>query len=194
MQYTANGDGYTYVPDSTYPTLILNQPTLGLSRTYVPPTQTPVVIESRPQGAYTSQYSTPSSQPQVASTSNSYGMIKLSLPKAATGTLTYSLNGHLYTIQPGYAQTFRDDRAWTIEFKPNDNTSDVARIPIKTGTYTFGMGPNGWELQQPGAISSTNAPPSPLPSLSPTLLPEYGGPSPTSTPALSPTPTPLPPP
>ena len=91
--------------------------------------------------------------------------IKLSCPKTAPGPLSYSLNGHVYTIQPGYSQTFPNDRAWTIEFKRGGDDSAVASYALNSGLYSFVAGPGGWELQQPGATPSPSAelPPSPLP-------------------------------
>jgi len=202
VTYSNNGTGYTYVPDSTYPTVIQQQPTLGLSRTYVPQSPPPVVIENRPQsttygiGSSSSGFSstgfgssTPP-QPFATSTSRSGGTIKLICPKTAASPLTYSLNGHVYTIQPGFSQTFRDDRAWTLEFKRGGEGSEVARISLKAGTYQFVVGARGWDLEQPGPVGASptisDLPPAPLPDL------------PSTVPDLSPTPTapptPLPPP
>jgi hypothetical protein len=110
-------------------------------------------------------------------------MIKLSCPKTAPGELSYSLNGHLYTIQPGYSQSFRDDRVWTLEFKRGGDGSEIARYPLKAGTYSFVLGSNGWEIQQgtvPSAVT-TDIPPAPLPDLS-------------TSPSPSLPPSPLPPP
>lgn len=179
INYNSSGTGYTYIPDSTYPTVIQQQPTLGLSRTIVPRSPPPVVIESRPLGGSRSssststQFSTPSKL--------SAGTIKLVCPKTAGGPLTYSLNGHVYTIQPGYSQTFRDDRDWTLEFKRGGEGSEIARQSLTAGTYEFAVGTAGWELQQPGATSASDLPPAPLPDLN-------------ATPTPSLPPTPLPPP
>lgn len=191
VQYSTNGDGYTYIPDSTYPTVIQNQPTLGLSRTYVPPTPNPVVVESRPPGTSTSLY-TNNSPSQISSATRSYGTIKLSLPRTAAGALTYSLNGHLYTIQPGYSQTFRDDRQWTIEFKRGAVGSEVVRAPLKAGNYMFGVGVQGWELQQADPAANSLVPPPPAPGIAIPSLPALSD-SP-SRPTSSGPPTPLPPP
>lgn len=182
VQYTHNGNGYTYVPDSTYPTLVLQQPTLGLSRTVVPPTAPPVVVESRPQG---SNYGVSGGSPTVASqfTNRSGATIKLVCPKTAGGPLSYSLNGHVYSIQPGYVQTFRDDRPWTLQFKRGGEGSEIASYPLQAGTYTFAVGANGWELQQPGAVTE-GLPPAPLPDPPPS--------APSTTPSLPPSPLPPP--
>jgi hypothetical protein len=104
--------------------------------------------------------------------------IKLICPKTATGPLNYTLNGTLYTIQPGYSQNFRDDRTWKLEFQRNGQGSALVSYTLKAGTYRFGNGLEGWELRQ---VVSTQ----------PTDLPR--APQPTPLPALTPGPTPLPP-
>ncbi len=175
IQYSNNGNGYTYGPASSYPTVIQQQPTLGLSRTFVPPSPPPMLIESRPQGSTFGPSNSSTLQPPTRAA----GTIKLVCPKTAGGPLSYSLNGNIYTIQPGYSQSFRDDRAWTLEFKRGGEGSEVAQYALKAGTYNFAVGANGWELQQPGTTPIGDLPPAPLPDLSPTL---------------SPAPTPLPPP
>ena len=186
VNYTNNGNGYTYVPDSTYTTLIQQQPTLGLSRVIVPPNPPPVVIESRPPGS-TSNYGVSSSTlpQQLSSASNRpAGTIKLVCPKTAGGTLSYALNGHPFTIEPGFSQTIRDDRAWTLEFKRGAEGSEVARYSLRAGTYAFAVGVSGWELQsQQGNAPASGLPPAPLPA--PTTSP---------LPMPSPPPTPQPPP
>ena len=180
VQYSHNGNGYTYVPDSTYPTVIQQQPTLGLSRTIIPPNPPPVVIEAPPQGTSYGLRNSVSPTPAPPTGIRSGGMIKLVCPATVAGPLTYSLNGHVYTIQAGYSQTFRDDREWTLEFKRGTEAGDVARYSLKAGTYTFVVGANGWELQQPGsAPNSAPLPDAPLPDLS-------------TTPSLPPTPLPPP--
>jgi hypothetical protein len=182
IQYSNNGNGYTYAPDSSYPTVIQQQPTLGLSRTYLPPSPPPVVIESRPPG---STYGLSNSITSPSGPSRPAGTIKLVCPKTAGGPLTYALNGLVYTIQPGYSQTFRDDRAWTLEFKRGGEGSEVARYALKAGVYNFAVGASGWELQQPGNAPNVDLPPAPLPEVTP--------PPPLSA-IPGPPPTPLPPP
>jgi hypothetical protein len=186
IQYTNNGNGYTYAPGSSYPTVVTQQPAIGLPRTTVLPSPTPVVIESRPQGSPgTTLYSSPTIGTFSSTSPKPAPMIKLSLPAAATGSLTYSLNGHVYTIQPGYSQTFPDDRAWTIEFLRGPVGSPVATYPLKAGTYIFTIGAAGWELQHPPTVSTSSPlPPSPM----------LGAPTPAATPTpLAPGPTPMPP-
>ncbi len=159
IQYSNNGNGYSYVADSTYPTVIQQQPTLGLSRTFVPSSPPPVV---RTVG----------------------GDIKLICPKTLGGGLSYSLNGNVYSIQPGYSQTFKDDRQWVLEFLRGGEGSESVRYTLKAGTYTFAVGPGGWELHQPSSAAS-NLPAAPLP--------DSGAPAaPSTIPSLPPSPLPPP--
>ncbi len=164
VQYSNNGNGYSYSPDSSYPAVVTQSPTIGPSRTYVVDGQKPVVIESRPGNSLPSN-SLPRFTPSPPSTTANTSNIKLSCPKTAPGPLSYSLNGHVYTIQPGYSQTFPNDRAWTIEFKRGGDDSEVASQTLNSGLYVFVAGPGGWDLQQPGATPSlsTELPPAPLP-------------------------------
>ncbi len=166
VEYTNNGNGYTYSSDSSYPSVITQSPIIGPSRTYVVDGPKPVVVESRRNGglpsnalpANSSQFPAYVPAPTVAN-------IKLSCPKSAPGPLSYSLNGHVYTIKPGYSQTFPNDRDWKIEFKRGDDASEVASYPLATGNYAFVAGPNGWDLQQPGVPTPSPAelPPAPIP-------------------------------
>lgn len=159
VQYSTNGNGYTYVPDSTYPTVVQETPTLGLSRTYVTPSPPPVVVESRPQPRL------PANVSGAMSSRSDGGQIRLVCPKDAGGSLTYSLNGNLYTIKPGYSQAFKDDRPWVLQFKRGGDDSEVAQHSLKAGVYTFGVGPQGWELVSSDAVrpTDTTIPPPPLP-------------------------------
>ncbi len=159
MHYSNNGNGYSYVADSTYPTVIQQQPTLGLSRTYIPSSPPPVV---RTVG----------------------GDIKLICPKNLAGGLSYSLNGNIYSIQPGYSQTFKDDRPWVLEFLRGGEGSESVRYTLKAGTYTFAVGQSGWEIHQP-ASAAANLPAAPLP--------DPGAPTaPSTIPSLPPSPLPPP--
>jgi len=161
VEYSNSGNGYSYSSDSSYPTVVRQGPTIGPSRTYVVDGPKPVVIESRPGSSLPSN-SLPRFTPSPPSTTAN---IKLSCPKTSPGPLSYSLNGHVYTIQPGYSQTFPNDRAWTIEFKRGGDDSEVASYTLNSGLYSFVAGPGGWDLQQPGAGSalSTELLPAPLP-------------------------------
>lgn len=166
VEYTNNGNGYSYSSDSSYPSVITQSPTIGPSRAYVVDGPKPVVVESRRnQGLPSNALPAHSAQFPAYVPSPTVANIKLSCPKSAPGPLSYSLNGHVYTIKPGYSQTFPNDRNWTIEFKRGDDVSEVASYPLSTGIYTFVAGENGWDLQQPGAPTPTplELPPAPIP-------------------------------
>lgn len=166
VEYSNNGNGYSYSSDSSYPSVITQSPMVGPSRAYVVDGPRPVVVESRPSRGLPANV-----LPSRSSAFPSYvpaptvANIKLTCPKTAPGPLSYSLNSHIYTIKPGYSQTFPNDRAWKIEFKRGDDASEVASYPLSEGVYTFVAGPNGWDLQQPGAPtpSPIDLPPEPLP-------------------------------
>ena len=165
VQYSNSGNGYSYSPDSGYSGVITQSPVIGPSRVNVINGPKPVVVESRPSSSLPSNApSLPRFTPSPPSTTAN---IKLSCPKTAPGPLSYSLNGHVYTIQPGYSQTFPNDRAWTIEFKRGGNDSEVASYALNSGLYSFVAEPSGWDLQQPGAgpapAPSSELPPAPLP-------------------------------
>lgn len=159
VQYSNNGNGYTYVADSTYPTVIQQQPTLGLSRTIVPASPPPVI--------------------------RTVGTIKLICPKTQSSGLTYSLNGHVYSILPGYSQTFNNDRTWVLEFLRGGSGSESVRYTLKSGAYTFAIGSQGWELHQPATAPTGDLPAAPLPD------PDVPT-SPTAIPSLPPSPLPPP--
>ena len=166
VEYSNNGNGYTYSSDSSYPSVITQSPMIGPSRTYVVEGPQPVVVESRRNQGLPAN-ALPSRAPQFPAytPSPTVANIKLSCPKSAPGPLSYSLNGHVYTIKPGYSQTFPNDRDWKIEFKRGDDASEVASYPLSTGNYTFVAGPIGWDLQQPGVPTPSPAelPPAPIP-------------------------------
>ena len=163
VQYSNNGNGYSYSSDSSYPSVVTQSPVIGPSRTYVIDGPRPVVVESRPSNLLPSN-ALPRFTPSPPSTAAN---IKLSCPKTAPGPLSYTLNGHAYTINPGYSQTFPNDRAWTIEFKRGGDDSEVASYALNSGLYSFVAGPSGWDLQQPGAgpapAPSAELLPAPLP-------------------------------
>lgn len=164
IEYNKRGNGYTYNADSSYPSVVTQSPVIGPSRTYVVDGPDPVVIESRPPGSLSGNPSSLSRLPP--SPSKAVGQIKLSCPKTAPGELSYSLNGNIYTIKPGYSQTFPEDREWTIEFKRGGDGSETVRYALKAGTYKFAAGPEGWDLQQPGVTAAPptlDVPPAPIP-------------------------------
>lgn len=145
----------------------------GMPNTNVVQQQAPTMIQS--------QTVIVPSNPQVVHTGET---IKLICPKVATGQLTYSLNGSPYTIQPGYSQTFRDDRTWKLEFQRAGEGSTIVGYTLKPGTYKFGVGAEGWELRQ----VINELPPAPQP----TPLPAAPNASPATTSTSVQTPAALP--
>ena len=97
--------------------------------------------------------------------------IKLICPKVATGTLNYSLNGAAFTIQPGFSQSFREDRNWKLEFRRGGDGSELVTYTLKSGTYNFAVGPAGWELRQVVPVSTNPLPPAPEPAPLPSSTP-----------------------
>lgn len=116
------------------------------------------------------------------------GNIKLTLPKSSQVSLSYSLNGYSYVMQPGFSQTFRNDRTWVLEFTPRAGAT-AARYTLKTGDYKLAMGSSGWELRQIVTDSASGIPPAPIPTET-TPTP----PLPALSTSVGPLPTPDPPP
>jgi hypothetical protein len=121
-----------------------------------------------PGNAGVAASSTGSPSPQVIHTGEE---IKLVCPKAATGTLAYSLNGNPFTIQPGYSQNFRDDRTWKLEFRRGAEGSDLVTYTLRPGLYHFALGAEGWELRQVVKVQPGDLPPAPQPTPIPAPVP-----------------------
>lgn len=102
--------------------------------------------------------------------------IKLVCPKRAGGSLTYWLNGTMYSIQPGYSQEFRDDRTWKLEFRKGGEGTELVTYTLKPGHFNFAVGANGWELRQ--VVGTIDLPPAPQPA---PLVSPAPGPTPVST-------------
>lgn len=148
------------------------------------------------QPAVTSYSAAIPANPQVIRTG---APIKLVCPKAAASGLSYSLNGTIFTIQPGYSQNFRDDRTWKLEFHRGGEESEVATYTLKPGTYNFAVGASGWELRQVVSVSKEDQQPPPQPTPLPETPPEVTPASklptataPTTRPALQTSKVPLP--
>jgi hypothetical protein len=160
METTHNGNGYVYTAGSSYQTVITSGLDVFPSINVVQPTQPPVVIEARKTSATIGLAGHPTE-------------IKLFFPKNATESLSYTLNGTVYSIKPGYVQTFNDDRVWNIEFYRRGNRSPVMRYQLVAGTYLFDADENGWDLKQAPvervypADTPVPAPPAPAPIPSP---------------------------
>ena len=103
------------------------------------------------------------------------GPITISNPRSNAAALSYTLNGTVYTIQPGYTQTLQEDRAWAIEFNRGPNQGQ-ARYGLQTGAYSFGANGSGWELfNRPVETTSQNSPANPPP---PVTVPMNPSPTP----------------
>lgn len=57
--------------------------------------------------------------------------------------VNYTINGHAYSMEPGFSQTLPSGQ-WTIQFDRGDGRD--ARYSMYDGTYAFGAGQVGWEL------------------------------------------------
>ena len=158
MESTHNGNGYVYTAGSSYPTVVSSGPSIFPSVSVIQPSQPPVVIEakkisSNPIGG--------SQTPQPGKIGGP-GEIKLMYPQSASSSLSYMLNGTVYSIKPGYIQTFANDRVWTIEFLRNGNQSQVMRYQLSAGTFVFDADQNGWDLKQ-APMATVVSPPAPPP-------------------------------
>ena len=71
--------------------------------------------------------------------------ITITNPATNKAALNYTLDGTAYSIQPGYSQDFREDRAWVIQFSRGANL-DQARYGLQSGLYSFASTDHGWEL------------------------------------------------
>ena len=162
IEYTHNGNGYVYSPGSSYQTVIQSGPSIFPYTSVIQPTQPPVIIEARKSSSSQTSDSSASRLSKVGGA----GEIKLMFPKSSAASLSYQLNGTVYTIKPGYVQTFADDRVWTIEFLRGGNRSQVLRYQLTAGTYLFDADENGWDLKQAPAAEVIAAPapvPPPVP-------------------------------
>ena len=176
IEYTHNGNGYVYSPGRSYQTVISSGPNIFPATSVISPSEPPVVIETRRNVA--------SAQP-VSRT----GQIKLMFPQGATSELSYMLNGTVYSIKPGYVQTFVEDRIWTIEFLRAGNRSQQMRYQLKAGTYLFTFDETGWDLRQAIAVATEVQPSPGIPSsqvVPPTRVIAPTPPPPTPAPTPSP--------
>ncbi len=61
------------------------------------------------------------------------------------GSINYTLNGHPFTIQPGFKQKLDASQNWTIEFDRGESFG-VATYGLSAGTYQFQIADKGWSL------------------------------------------------
>jgi len=169
VAYTHNGNSGIYVPGGSYPSVRQQPTTEGLGRTSVLDGPQPLALES-PLSNFPRSNSRTS--PRLTPSPPLPGQeIKLRCPKAASGPLNYSLNGLVYTIYPGYSQTFSNDRLWMIAFQRGNESSETVSYQLRSGVYFFVADAQGWNLQQPDAgnspapdVPSLMVPPPPRPS------------------------------
>jgi hypothetical protein len=88
------------------------------------------------------------------------GTIRIVNPIESDAAVTYRLNGFEYDMQPGFAQTFENDRTWTIEFESNSPRGTI-RYRLSTGHYQFRLTRDGWDLFTVG--DEAELPPAPEP-------------------------------
>lgn len=85
-------------------------------------------------------------KPAIPDANTSAQMIKLRLPSSAEENVKYELNDHSFTMEPGYAQTFPNDRTWTIKF--DDGSGNMESQELQPGNFEFVKNSDGnWELQ-----------------------------------------------
>lgn len=77
----------------------------------------------------------------------SRGKININLSAEATGDISYTLNGVNYTIKPGYAQNFDDDRKWIISYEDSETKKPI-RYTLTAGTYRFLPNKSGFGLHE----------------------------------------------
>ncbi len=95
----------------------------------------------------------------------SRGKVTIVNPRDSGGELRYSLNGTVYRIQPGYTQTFDDDRNWVVAFDSGGAKGEL-RYTLIAGAYKFAAQETGWDLKL-----AKDAPPAPPPVDIPPPLP-----------------------
>jgi hypothetical protein len=181
IEYTHNGNGYISTPGSTYQTVISSGPSIFPYTSVVSPSQPPVVIESRPTAVVAKSFRGGATGRSSNQRPNNNAEIQLVCPKESTSPLIYLLNGTIYTIKPGYSQTFPDDRPWTIEFLRGGDGSPRVRYDLRAGIYRFMADENGCDLKLYPPVAQPEIPPSPAP---PTLT--ESSPEPTPAPRPSP--------
>ena len=172
VEYTNNGNGYIYSPGTSYQTVLSTGPSIFPSISVVQPSQPPALIETRPTQTIANSFpGNLQSRSSVSRPADSSGSIKLIFPKESVVPISYVLNGTVYTIKPGYTQTFLDDRIWTIEFLRGGSGSLPMRYELNAGTYQFVADENGWDLKPLSVAAVPGLPPAASPASVTTPLP-----------------------
>jgi hypothetical protein len=94
------------------------------------------------------------------------GPIKIVNPAKTGASLSYVLDGSVFTMAPGSSQEFQEDRAWEIQFSRGPNL-DQARYGLQSGLYTFTRTDHGWELYRTEFPQAATAAPPPPPPAAP---------------------------
>lgn len=94
--------------------------------------------------------------------------IKLSMLYGELGPVAYVLSGggqvYNYTMQPGMAQNFREDRPWQITYDRGNGLGQQT-YGLKPGHYRFKPTARGWELFRSDSMDDmplAQAPPPPM--------------------------------
>ena len=68
-------------------------------------------------------------------------------PKKNRIAVHYRVNGHEYTMEPGYTQQLSAGQVWVVEFDRGGDFG-TAEYSLSEGTYAFEMTSKGWDLYQ----------------------------------------------
>lgn len=95
-------------------------------------------------GYYNNGYS--NSAPPPPAPNYSYQPIVITCPANYTGQINYRLNEFDYSMTPGQAQTFKEDRRWEVSYDPG-NGGAPARYRLTPGNYEFRqVNGGGWQI------------------------------------------------
>ncbi len=83
--------------------------------------------------------------------------VKIVNPAATQFTLTFSIDGKLYHLEPGKTQDINVGPTSQIEFGRGQGLG-VAKYDLRAGTYTFVSTPKGWELLHGGQPLAASVP------------------------------------
>lgn len=138
--------------------VIYEQPYVYPQQIQPPMNQQPVVQPAIPSN--TVPYSIQTTAVGAVPSGN---IIKLVNPAESGGDVRYALNGTVYSIKPGNAQTLQNDRAWLVEFNTGGPAGN-ARYTLQPGTYKFKVTNDGWNLfKSQDRPSIASLPPAPVP-------------------------------
>lgn len=102
------------------------------------------------------------------------GPIVIYCPAESTGSVSYTINGHRFTMKPGQSQKFTNDRRWIVEFDQGAGRG-LTKYTLNSGHFKFKQTPAGWDFVQtltPPESGKESAPPPPMDTPNPLLLPQ----------------------